>query len=252
MQYDVKTIRKDVVPHGKILVYWLGGYGFMLKFPTDQIVCIDPYLSDCVERIVGFRRLSLAPLSAEEVQTDIYLITHDHPDHLDVDSFDTIAAKNPCCTIIVGKSCEASLKPKHAPHTIIKAGDTIRCGELAFTATEADHGALCADAIGFLIDCAGRRIYFTGDTALNEKVLAAAIARKPEIIVPCINPQFGNLGESGAAQLVKKCEVKIAIPGHFGLFAEHGGDAGLFREQVKAISPTTQVVLLTPGTGEAI
>jgi hypothetical protein len=46
MQYHVKTIRKDVVPHGKILVYWLGGYGFMLKFAAGQVFCIAPYLSD--------------------------------------------------------------------------------------------------------------------------------------------------------------------------------------------------------------
>jgi L-ascorbate 6-phosphate lactonase len=110
MQYHVKTIRKDVVPHDKILVYWLGGYGFMLKFPTSQIICIDPYLSDCVERIVGFRRLSLAPLSAEEVTTDTYLITHDHADHLDVDSFATLVRKNPTCDIVAGKSCETFLK----------------------------------------------------------------------------------------------------------------------------------------------
>lgn len=252
MQYHVKTIRKDIVPHGKVLMYWLGGYGFMLKFPTQQIVCIDPYLSDCVERIVGFRRLSLAPLSAEEVQTDVYLITHDHADHLDVDSFDTIAAKNPCCTIIAGKSCETSLKSKKVRYTIVNAGDTIQCGEITLHAIGADHGDLCKDTIGFFIEHDGRSIYFTGDTAFNEKMLAAAIARKPEIIVPCINPQFGNLGEMGAAQLAKECEAKIAIPAHFGLFAEHGGDAGLFREQIKTTSPTTQVVLLTPGKGEAI
>ena len=252
MLYNAKTIQKDNVPQGKILVYWLGGYGFMLKFHTGQIVCIDPYLSDCVERIVGFRRLSLAPLLAEEIQMDIYLITHDHADHFDVDSFDTITTNNPQCTIVAGKSCETPLKSKKVHYRIVTAGDTTQCGELTLLAVGADHGDLCKDNIGFFIECAGRSIYFTGDTALNEKMLIAAINRKPEIIVPCINPQFGNLGEMGAAQLARKCEAKIAIPGHFGLFAEHGGDAGLFQKHVKAISPTTQVVLLTPGRGEAI
>jgi L-ascorbate 6-phosphate lactonase len=248
MQYPVKTIRKDVVPHGKILVYWLGGYGFMLKFPNGQIVCIDPYLSDCVERIAGFRRLSLAPLSAEEVQTDIYMITHDHPDHLDVDSFDTIVNENPSCDIVAGKSCETFLKTKSMPYKLAQIGDTVKYKDIIVTVIAADHGEYCPEAIEFK----ERSIYFTGDTCLNERLLASAIKRKPEILIPCINPLFGNLGEMGAAQLVKKCESKIAIPSHFGLFAEHGGDPGLFRENVTAISPTTKVVLLTPGRGELI
>lgn len=252
MPYHVTTIRQDVVPHGKIMAYWLCGYGFMLKFHTGQIVCIDPYLSDCVERIAGFRRLSLAPLLADQVQTDIYLITHDHPDHLDIDSFDIISAKNPCCMIIAGKSCEAFLKTKKVSYTLVKAGDIIQCGKLVLSAIGADHGDLCTDAIGFFIECEGRSIYFTGDTSLNESMMAMAINRKPAILVPCINPKFGNLGETDSAQLAKKCDAKIALPSHFGLFSEHGGDVSFFCEQINLISPNTHVVVLTPGRGELL
>ncbi|MDO8302819.1 MAG: MBL fold metallo-hydrolase [Sedimentisphaerales bacterium] len=253
MKYNVKTIRQDIVKEkGRVIVYWLGGYGFMLKFSTGQIFCIDPYLSDCVERIAGFPRLSLAPLTAEEVTTDAYLITHNHPDHLDVDSFDTIVAKNPGCAIVAGKSCEPFLKTRSTPYNLATVGEAIPCGNIKITAVSADHGDFCPEAIGFIIQFENRTMYFTGDTSLNENLLAPAISYKPDILIPCINPKFGNLGETGAAQLAKKCSAKIAIPSHFGLFAEHGGDVGLFREQVKTISPTTQVVLLTPGRGVAI
>jgi len=252
MQYNVKTIRKDVVPRGKILIYWLGGYGFMLKFPTGQVVLIDPYLSDCVERLAGFRRLSLAPLLAEEVTTDTYLITHDHPDHLDVDSFDAIVSRNPVCDIVAGKSCEAFLKTKSVPYKLIKMNGTVKCGDITVKAVPANHGEYCPEAIGLFIEFKDRSIYFTGDTSFDEPLLASTINRKPEILIPCINPQFGNLGEAGAAELAKKCEAKIVVPAHFGLFAEHGGDPGLFREQLQAQSPQTKLVFLTPGRGEAV
>ncbi|OHB55531.1 MAG: hypothetical protein A2Y12_03730 [Planctomycetes bacterium GWF2_42_9] len=252
MSYNVRNIRNDNVPKGKILVYWLGGYGFMLKFSNEKIICIDPYLSDCVERIAGFPRLSLAPLAAEEVNTDIYLITHEHPDHLDVDSFDAIAAKNPSCKIVAGKSCESFLKTKNVSPKIIAVGEDTQLDGIKIIAVPADHGSLCRDGIGFIIQFENRTIYFTGDTCLNEQLLMPAIKIKPEIIVPCINPKFGNLGEDGAAELVKKCGAKIAIPSHFGLFAEHGGDPEIFKSFVNKLSPQTIVQIFAPGQGVEI
>jgi L-ascorbate 6-phosphate lactonase len=138
------------------------------------------------------------------------------------------------------------------PYRLVEIGETVKCKDITVRAVAADHGELCPHAIGFIIEFKDRSIYFTGDTCLNEQLLTSAINRKPEILIPCINPQFGNLVEAGAAELAGKCEAKIVIPAHFGLFAEHGGDAGLFREHVKTISPATQVVLLTPDRGEAI
>lgn len=250
MQYELKNVRADQTPKGKILIYWLGGYGFTVKFDNGQVVCIDPYLSDCVERIAGFRRLNLAPISAAELRADIYLITHNHPDHLDPDSFDAIVQANPGVRVIAGESCKDAMKDKAAES--IKAGESIGIGDVKITAIAADHGDLCPDSIGFLLENGKRSIYFTGDTSRNFSLLAQAIESKPEVIVPCINPAFGNLGEKGAAELAAKCQSKIAVPAHFGLFAEHGGDVELFREELKRISPHTQAVLLTPGRGEAI
>jgi len=252
MQYPIQNIRKEVVPDNQILVYWLCGYGFMLKFPSNQILCIDPYLSDCVERIAGFSRLSLAPLAAQDVRADLYLITHDHPDHLDVDSFDTIIENNPDCALVVGKSCEEFLKTRTVSYKLALPGEVIQHEGITITATAADHGDLCPEAIGFIIQFENRSMYFTGDTGLNEALLSPAIDSKPEILFPCINPKFGNLGEKGSAELARKCEAKIAVPGHFGLFAEHGGDAGLFNEQLQMRSPQTKCVLLTPGRGKLI
>lgn len=252
MKYNLRSIRQDAVINGKMLIYWLGGYGFAVKFDNGRIVCLDPYLSDCVERIAGFRRLSLPPIEANELQADIYLITHDHPDHLDEDSLKTILNSNPGINVIVGKSCTKVVEKEAKVFTVLGAGETTQADELTITAVPADHGELCPDAIGFIIKYKGRGLYFTGDTSLNYSMLKPAIQSRPEIIVPCINPAFGNLGEKGAAELSARCESKLAVPAHFGLFAEHGGDAELFREELRKIAPNCQTLLLTPGRGEAI
>lgn len=252
MRYELKNVRKNDVPKGRMMIYWLGGYGFVIKLECGQVICIDPYLSDCVEQIAGFRRLSLAPIKASELSTDVYLITHNHPDHLDTDSFDSIVRANPNIQVIAGKSCIESIKQRTKNFKTMIAGESIRLSKVNITAIAADHGDLCPDSIGFLLESGKRKIYFTGDTALSYSFLAKAIESKPEIIVPCINPAYGNLGEKGAAELTAKCQSLIAVPAHFGLFAEHGGDVGLFREELKKISPQTQTVLLTPGQGEII
>ena len=45
---------------------------------------IDPYLSDCVgENSPLFTRIYPAPVSPYDLKADIYIVTHDHLDHLD-------------------------------------------------------------------------------------------------------------------------------------------------------------------------
>jgi L-ascorbate 6-phosphate lactonase len=252
MALELKNIRKDKPAKGKILIYWLAGAGFVFKFDNGTILCVDPYLSDYVERLVGFRRLTLAPVKPEELQVDLLLYSHEHPDHLDIDSYDGIMKANPKCRIIAAKPCVDFLKEKKAPYEMITVGQTIEKNGVTVRAVQADHGQLSPDALAFVITYSGRSIYFTADTSNDPKVLAEAIAMQPEIIVPCINGAFGNLTEKQAAQIARQCNAKIAIPCHFWLFVEHGGSPGAFIEALKAESPKTKCVLLTPGRGEEI
>ena len=57
------------------------------------------YLSDAVERLHGFKRLSLAPIAAEEVRADLVVLTHEHADHLDPDAVPVIARSNPAAAL---------------------------------------------------------------------------------------------------------------------------------------------------------
>ena len=83
------------VPGGSLALWWLGQAGFAFKTAAGRIVYLDPYLSDAVERLHGFKRLSLPPLAAEEVRADLVVLTHEHADHLDPDALPIIARNNP-------------------------------------------------------------------------------------------------------------------------------------------------------------
>ena len=53
------------VPNGSLGLWWLGQAGFAFKTPAGRIVYVDPYLSDAVERLHGFKRLSLSPIDGD-------------------------------------------------------------------------------------------------------------------------------------------------------------------------------------------
>lgn len=252
MSFDLINIRHDAPRPGKTMVYWLGGSGFVFKFPGGEIICVDPYLSDLVERLFGFRRLSPATLRAGELVFDLLFLTHDHADHLDIDSFDTLVKINPGCRILAPKSCSGFLETKETAYELVSPGTLSPLGNVAIKTVAADHGDLCPDAVGFIISFGGRNLYFTGDTAFNENLMAETIEVHPDTVVPCINGAYGNMNEEEAAILVGKCQAKIAIPSHFWLFAEHGGSPAKFRDRVKSGTAKTEVLLLTPGRGMEI
>lgn len=253
MSFDLLNIRQEVPSQGKVIVYWLGGSGFVFRFHSGEIICVDPYLSDSVERLFGFRRLSLAPLKASELVLDVLLITHDDADHLDIDTFDILVNANRGCRILAPRSCADFLEAKKVAYELVSPGTLSQLGDVTIKIVVADHVALCPDAIGFIISFYGRKLYFTGDTAFNENFMAEAIETQPEIVIPCINGAYGNMNEKEAAVLAGKCKARMAIPSHFWLFAEHGeGCPGKFRDYLKAGAVETEVLLLTPGRGVEI
>ena len=68
----------------RIRLTWMGGAGFLITFGGLRIG-IDIYLSDACHGADGsFKRLTLAPCRAQELDLDYLISTHDHGDHFDV------------------------------------------------------------------------------------------------------------------------------------------------------------------------
>jgi L-ascorbate 6-phosphate lactonase len=252
MSLTISKISSYVPEKGKIALWWLGGAGFLLALDTGERICIDPYLSDFVERVVGFRRLIPPPIKAEDLRFSLLLLTHSHPDHLDGDSFDTLMRSNPDCRIIAPANCFQFLQDHDASPEITAPGKVHRFGSVTIEAVPADHVPLSPEAVGYIISLSGRSAWFTGDTALNWPLLESSIRRKPDILVPCINSAYGNLGENGAALLAEKCGARIVIPAHYGMFNEHGGDVDLFRMQMMELAPNAALFIPVPGEGAEI
>ncbi len=205
-----------------IKITWLGQAGYLLKY-NNMTICIDPYLSNSIEKIDGLRRLKQIPVYPENLIADYLIITHDHLDHFDEDTINKIVMDNmvfigPTSCInhlaVLHKNCKAA--------TVLNRGDSIRIGEVAIHAVFSEH---TDDSIGIVIEiCDNKKsIYFTGDTEFNEELLKIK-SYSPDLIIGCINGKWGNMNCYDLARLAAHLETKKVIPSHYGMFAENTED----------------------------
>jgi len=202
----------------ELFVKWLGQGGFELTDGQTSIL-IDPYLSDMVERFDKVKRMVPSPIRPEEAHPDLYLITHDHMDHLDSDTISVMnkdqvrfAAPESC----MAKLIELGISERSI--TKLDRGGILFFGDFTIKAVYAKH---TRDSIGLVVEKDGLTVYFTGDSEYDGEVGKDLSC---DILFVCINGRWGNMGIPEALQLAERVNARLAIPNHYGLFAENTAD----------------------------
>jgi L-ascorbate metabolism protein UlaG (beta-lactamase superfamily) len=140
-------------------------------------------------------------------------------DHLDLDfirEMDWVGV-----TFFCPPSCKAALEQLGVPAaqvTAVQRGDFYDLSEFTLRAVYADH---THDSVGFVIGAAGVNLYITGDTLYGEGVGAGTAA---DVICCCINGKLGNMDAAQAVQVALRSGAALAIPNHYGMFAENTCD----------------------------
>ena len=248
----MRAIDAAEVPAGSFALWWLGQAGFVFKSGSGTRIFVDPYLSNGVERAFGFKRLSLAPIDAEDVRAEWIVNSHEHLDHLDADALPEIAARNPGCRVAGTRSCAPVYDACGIPPTrrvILEAGKSVALDGVVVHAVAADHGELSADALSLFFDFGKTSAFFSGDTALRLERVRACADPRPDVVLPCINGAFGNMDARDAARLVEALAPRLAVPCHFWMFKEHGGDPEAFVRACAELCPGVEVRFVTPGEG---
>jgi|LSQX01.2.fsa_nt_gb L-ascorbate 6-phosphate lactonase len=251
--YKVQSLWEKIkdlyVGEGKIAVFWLGQAGFVFKDHNGTLIAIDPYLTHCCERLHGFKRLMPSLISPEEFVPDIFICTHHHADHLDIDAVPIIMESSD--TILLGSQTSITMCEEMGidENRLISLheGDKKTIKGIKVTAVYADHGELAPDAIGILMEISKAKIYYTSDTAYSPEKMKEAIDFNPDIIILPINGQFGNLNPDEAAKLVVDTKARVAIPCHYWTFKEHNGDPQAFQIALKKYASNAQLVFITQG-----
>lgn len=240
-------------PLGQTHLFSLGQAGYVIKSKSGQLLGIDLYLSECVERVeghIGFKRLLPHILAPFDLVFDFLIATHAHYDHFDMDSMPQLMSNNSTklfCSITCKDEVER-LKMLHNNISYIKPSDKYSCGDFNLSFVNCDHGKGAPDAVGVIITIDGKNILEVGDTCFHADFKNEYLNQGPlDVLIAPINGAYGNLNESECSLLSKLLSPKLTIPCHYGMFASHGGNPGLFLQIMKNECPNNKIAILQLG-----
>lgn len=251
-------IRDLEVEPGSVAIVWLGQAGYLLKTSAGTIVMIDPYLTDWAETQWGLVRQIPSPIDPAELQPDLLLISHWHEDHLDVPLVKQWAAAGATGTFAGPITCAVRAPVWGWPPdqvVTIDEGDRKTIKGIDVLATFARHdvpSAPAPEAVGFLLEADGLKIWDVADTEYDARLRPLANEHIDIMIVP-INGVGGNLTTHEAALLTWYVNPKIVIPMHYNMWKpeDFGPDATLdpleFAATYAKLGGTSEVRILDVG-----
>ena len=201
-------------------IRWIGQSGYILS-DDDTTIYIDPYLSDCVNRVAGRERMVPAPVSARDIKADAFICTHNHLDHVDVDLIEEMNTDG--IDFYAPTDCKETLENLGVKgYNAFDMGSTVKIGDFECSAVYADH---TVPAIGVVVKHSGNTLYFTSDTLYNEKLAKV----KCDILFICINGKLGNMNVDEAIKITKMISPKTAVPNHYDMFESNSEDPRKFK-----------------------
>ena len=215
-------------------LFAVGQAGFILKSKSGQLLAIDLYLSECVERLegnMGFKRLLPKLLHPDELTFDAVICTHPHWDHFDVDAVPALLY-NGRTKLFCSTDCKQLIDRLNLGYyakniTYVRPAEHDEIGDFCIDFVNCDHGTGAPDAVGVVVTVDGKRIYEAGDTCLRIDRIGE-IPQPLDVLIAPINGAYGNLNETECATLAEALRPKVTVPCHYGMFASHHGDVGAF------------------------
>jgi len=234
------------VPGGKAALWRIGQAGHVIHSGGCTVI-IDPYLSDrCGTNNPLFSRIIPVPVDPAAVKADVFMVTHDHADHLDPETVGAYRYKE-VTTFVAPRRAAKKLKALGIPAgnvRVVDQGDTLELPGLAIKgvfALPTDPGVL--DTTGYLLTFEnGRSVYHTSDTAYCDLLLKAC--PRAEVLLPCINGKYGNLNVAQAVELTKAVNPKTVIPNHYDVMALNSENPESFRYFLGAAGAAADCVIL--------
>lgn len=207
-------------------LWFLGQSGFVVRAAGVTVV-IDPYLSDSVSKLVPeLTRRYPPPIQPDELRADVFVVTHNHLDHLDPDTIGPYRHKRETWFVAPRLAARElhSLGVLPENLAVVDSGITATVRGVEITGVHAiPNDPAAIDTAGYKITFAnGRSVYHSSDTAFSELLLACV--PRAEVALVCINGKSGNMDPAEAARVAVRVEARIALPHHHDLFelnAEH-------------------------------
>ena len=202
----------------------------------------------CVLVEIGTARLLLDPgiysADFEEVTgLDAILVTHQHPDHLDLDRLPALLAANPAAQLVVDVGSAEHLADAGIAHRVVSPGQRLDLAGATVDVIGGDHGVIHPDIPvipnnGYLIDGGAGTVLHPGDS------FALVNGDVDVLLLPTAAPW---LKVSEAVDYLRAVDPGLAVPIHQAILAKPEKHYGLFRE----LAPVGTEIHVAPH-GEAL
>lgn len=207
------------------LTYTFHGHACFSLAGDGATLLFDPFLTDN----------PAAKVKPEDLTANYILVSHGHFDHVP----DAMAIAKRNNATVIGTFELASWVGGQGVANVhgMQPGGSFRFPFGRVKLTIAHHGSMLPDgsyggvAVGFIVDLGGKRVYYTGDTALTYDMKLYGEEGIDVLILP-IGDNY-TMGPEDALRAVKFIMPQVVIPLHYGTWPPISQDAAAFARAVE-------------------
>lgn len=200
----------------KLAITWLGHATFIITTPGGKRIVTDPWLEGNPKCPPEMKKID---------QADVILVSHGHFDH----TGDVVnVARTTGAPVVSVFELASWLEGKGVKNTVgMNIGGTATVAGLEVTMTPAIHSSSIMEngvpvylglAGGFVVKLEdGRKIYYSGDTALFSDMRLIGEMHNPDVAFLPIGDHF-TMGPEAAAMAARMLAVRQVVPMHWGTF----------------------------------
>ena len=243
----IQEIRNANVQEGRCAFWWLGQMAFAVRTARHTFY-YDLFLAERDDRLVP------PPMRAQDVtNAELVFGTHDHDDHIDHETWRAVAAASPQAKFVLPGGLKESVSRTLGidPGRMIglSDGETATVDGVEIRAVAAAHEILNDKNENeiFVAKADGLTIVHTGDTCVYEGLLTKLRAVGPiDILILPINGRdgerlrrncIGNMTYQEAVDLAGALKPRLAIPGHYDMFAGNTENPTRFADYMEVKYP---------------
>lgn len=168
---------------------------------------------------------------------DAVLVTHQHPDHLDLDRLPALLDRNPDTTLVVDSASADQVAEAGLPYRMASPGEQLRLGGVTVDVIGGDHAVIHPD----IPVIPNNGYLFEGSVLHPGDSLPAPPAPIDALLLPAGAPW---LKLSEAVDYLRTVAPPVAVPIHQAVLAMPEMHYNLFRQ----LAPSgTQIEVATPG-----
>jgi L-ascorbate metabolism protein UlaG (beta-lactamase superfamily) len=257
----LEEIERSQPGEGEAWLWYLGQHGFVVNL-GGLVFYIDVILNDLRDKEGRSRREYPAPFAPGLVRrVDYVLCTHNHADHLNLETLVPLAEANPRARFVVPRPWRPLLSGAGIGEDRILGageGEELKLGAVSILPIAAIHTRFIQDeperaengdslCLGYILKTKEIRLYHAGDTWVTPLLIQSLKAAGPlDVAILPINGTdwertdtnyIGNMSALDAVKLARAVPADLSVPAHYDMMAANSENPALFADYLYRLCP---------------